>query len=136
MLGVELLVAEVRTPQELTAVVTTLPADVQAIFLVPMPSVAPTISDIAAVASARGLPIGGFGQEYAEQGALVSYAPDFFAMGTQAARLADRIFKGERPADLPVETSEYFLTINLKSAAAVGLTVSDPMLQHAHKVIR
>jgi putative ABC transport system substrate-binding protein len=57
-------------------------------------------------------------------------------MGKQAAGLADQILKGTKPGDLPVETAEYFLIINLQTAQAIGLDVSDEILRQADTVIR
>jgi putative ABC transport system substrate-binding protein len=56
--------------------------------------------------------------------------------GKQAARLADQIFKGARPADLPVEMAEFFLAINLKVAKTIGLTIPDEILRQADIIIR
>jgi putative ABC transport system substrate-binding protein len=57
-------------------------------------------------------------------------------MGKQAGRLADQIFKGTKPADLPVETSEYFLEINLRTAKLIGLDIEDTTLRQANNVVR
>jgi putative ABC transport system substrate-binding protein len=51
-------------------------------------------------------------------------------------RLVDQILKGAKPADLPVETAEHFLHINLKAATAIGLTIPDDILRQADLVIR
>ncbi len=56
--------------------------------------------------------------------------------GRQGARMADRILKGAKPAVLPVETAEYFLTINLKKAQEMGLDISDDILRQADTIIR
>jgi putative tryptophan/tyrosine transport system substrate-binding protein len=69
-------------------------------------------------------------------GAVVTYAGSFPAMGRQAARLADQILKGIKPGDLPVETAEYFLHINLQTATAMGLDIPDTILRQADTVIR
>jgi putative ABC transport system substrate-binding protein len=57
-------------------------------------------------------------------------------MGEQAARMADQILKGTKPADLPVETAEFFLNINLKTAKAIGRDIPDAILTQANTVIR
>jgi putative ABC transport system substrate-binding protein len=56
--------------------------------------------------------------------------------GVQAARLADQILKGIKPADLPVETTEFFLAINLKEARAINLTIPDSILSQADTIYR
>jgi putative ABC transport system substrate-binding protein len=73
---------------------------------------------------------------FVERGGLVSYAENSAEVGRQAARLVDRIMKGAKPADLPVEQSTKFeLFINAKTAKALGLTVPPSLLLRADKVI-
>ena len=63
-------------------------------------------------------------QQFVVDGGLMSYAPDDIDQLRRAAGYIDRILKGEKPADLPVQTPEkYILSINLKTAKALGLTV-------------
>jgi len=71
-----------------------------------------------------------------EQGALFSYGPDYMAVGQEVAGYVDRIVRGARPADLPVEQPRKFeLVINLKTAKALGLTIPPSVLGRADQVI-
>ena len=74
---------------------------------------------------------------YVERGALASYGADRHEMGRQGARLVDKILKGAKPADLPVEQPNKFeLAINLKTAKALGLAIPESALLRANRLIR
>ena len=75
-------------------------------------------------------------RSFVDSGGLMSYGPDFVDQFRQAAHYVDRILKGEKPADLPVQApNKYELVINLKTAKALGVTVPQSLLASANDVI-
>ena len=73
---------------------------------------------------------------YVEAGGLISYGPNFYDQVQRASGYVDRILKGEKPANLPVQApTRYELVINLKAAKALGLEVPDKLLVAADEVI-
>ena len=75
-------------------------------------------------------------QEYVIDGGLISYGPDFTAFFRRAADYVDKIFKGSKPEDLPIEQATFYeLVINLKTAKAIGLAMPPIMLTRADRVI-
>jgi putative tryptophan/tyrosine transport system substrate-binding protein len=91
---------------------------------------------IAELALARKLPCCGYVKEVLDAGMLISYGADQRLIARRTAYYVDRILKGERPADMPVEQPTLFqLCINLTTAKALGLTISPTLLARADEVI-
>src|SRR5262249_61463876 len=84
---------------------------------------------IATLAARHNLPAVYPFRYFVKAGGLISYGPDFPKQFQQAATYVDRILKGERPADLPVQAPiKYDLAVNLKGAKALGLTIPPSLL--------
>ncbi len=80
--------------------------------------------------------VGGAVQQFAASGALMGYGPDVLDLLRRAAVVVDRILKGSRPADIPVEQPTKFnLAINLKIAKTLGLTIPPSLLARADHLI-
>ena len=91
---------------------------------------------IVKLAARHKLPAMYFDRLFVDAGGLASYAPDRIEMYRSAAGYVDRILKGEKPAEMPVQApTKYDLVINLKTAKAMGLTVSPTVLARADEVI-
>ncbi len=81
--------------------------------------------------------ISSFPAAWADAGGLLTYGPDFVENYRAAARFGDRILKGARPSDLPVERpSKFEFVVNLKTAKQIGVTIPPNVLVRADKVIR
>jgi ABC-type uncharacterized transport system substrate-binding protein len=92
---------------------------------------------IADLAVMHRLPMMVVAKEYAEAGGLISYGTDYPDLFRHAATYVDKILKGAKPADLPIEQPTKFeLVINLKTAKAIGLTIPPSLLQRADEVIQ
>jgi len=82
------------------------------------------------------LPFSVFDKDMVVKGGLLGYGPDYFVSGGQSAVLVDKILKGQRPTDLPIEVPQkLLLVVNLKIARAIGITLPPALLERANLII-
>jgi putative ABC transport system substrate-binding protein len=136
-LGIEPQLLDVRRPEDLRVAFDTAVKARAGAVIVGLDTVTQTsLRSIAGLATERQLPSIYPAKEYAELGGLMTYGASDFHMYHRAAAFVDKIFKGARPADLPVEQPTKFeLVINLKTAKVLGLTIPPSQLLRADRVI-
>jgi putative ABC transport system substrate-binding protein len=137
-LGLQLRAVEVRAPNELDTAFSAMTAGRAGAFIsLQQPTLDRLRSRIVNLAAKNRLPAMYPNSEYVETGGLISYAADIVAMFRHSASYVDKILKGTKPADLPVEQPTKFeLVINLKAAKQIGLTIPPNVLARADRVIR
>jgi putative tryptophan/tyrosine transport system substrate-binding protein len=137
-LGVKLLRVEASSPEAFDGAFAAMTrAHAGALLVLGEPMFSQHRSRLAELAAASHLPAIYRIREHVEDGGLMSYGPSLPDMWQRAATYVDKILKGAKPADLPVEQPMKFeLVINLKTAEALGLTIPTSVLFQADKVIR
>jgi putative tryptophan/tyrosine transport system substrate-binding protein len=135
--GVELTPIDVRDPSEIKRSITAFARERNGGMIVTASPPSATHRDlIISLASQYHLPNVYPYRYYPASGGLASYGPDQYDVHRRAAGYVNRVLKGEKPADLPVQTpTKYDLVINLKTAKAFGLTVPSSLLATADEVI-
>lgn len=136
-LGIQLQIFELRDPNELPSVFAAMAEDrVGALAVLPGNMITSQTPRIVELASKARLPAIFPEARFVEAGGLMSYGPNFAEMYRRAAGYVDKILKGARPADLPVEQPTTFeLVINMKTARALGLSLPPFILARADQLI-
>jgi putative ABC transport system substrate-binding protein len=134
-LGVRILSEDVRNEEELMASLDKIPAEAEAIWLSNSHLVVSFVAEIVEAGNRLKIPVASPVNQLSD-GILVSYAPNHLLIGKQTSRLADKLLRGVKPANLPIETAEFFLGINLKAAHTLGLEVPQHMLNQANFIVR
>ena len=135
-LGVKLIVVEIRDVDYDRAFATMVTEAAGALFVVANPALNLHRKQILGLAAKHRIPAIYDWRENAEEGGLMAYGSNNAALSRRVAEYVDKILKGARPADLPVEQPTKFeLVINLKTAKALGLTIPPSLLLRADQVI-
>ena len=137
LLGVALTVLEIGTADDLSSAFDQIKRDrLEAVIVVAGAFTYANGKAIADLALANGVPSCHGFKETVAAGGLISLGPDLMALARQGASLVDKIIKGARPGDLPVEQpTRYVTSINLKTAKTLGLSIPPALLASADEVI-
>jgi putative ABC transport system substrate-binding protein len=135
-LGLEVATSEVRRVEDIAPAFDAFQGRVEALFVASDPLLSSNRARITNLAVAARLPTMYSLREYVVAGGLMSYGPNFPDLFRRAADLVDKILRGAKPADIPVEQPTKFdLVINLMIAKALGVTVPPSLLARADEVI-
>jgi putative ABC transport system substrate-binding protein len=137
-LSIELTLHGARNAEEITAAISAASrARAEALYVIEDGPFWTHQATLLEAARNRRLPVIAGQTRFAESGALLSYGVDATKMWRQSAQYVDRILKGDRPGDLPIQQPTAFdLVINLKTANALGIRVPRSLLERADKVVR
>ncbi len=135
-LGLAVIPAQIRRTEDIAPAFEAVKGSAEALYVVLDPLVNTNRVRINTLALAARLPtMHGFG-EFVEGGGLISYAPNFASLYRRIAEFVDKILRGAKPTDLPVEQPTKFdLVINLITAKALGLEIPPTLLARADEVI-
>jgi putative ABC transport system substrate-binding protein len=135
--AVELTPVNVRDPTEIErAIAAFAPAGKGGLIVTTSARVLSHRNLIIALAARHKLPAVYYARFWVDSGGLASYGPDYLDQYRRAASYVDRILRGEKPADMPVQApTKYDLVINLRTAKALGLTIESSLLARADEVI-
>jgi len=135
--GIEVSPIDLREPNQIERAIATFAHSPNGGIILPAGSIAATNVNLIITAAARyKLPAVYINRPFVAAGGLISYGPNFADQYRRAAGYVDRILRGEKPADLPVQApTKYELVINLKTAKALGLNVPNTLMGRADEVI-
>jgi putative ABC transport system substrate-binding protein len=135
-LNIDSNIIDVQTAEDIDVAMATLAGQTDALYVYSEPLTNANKDKIIKAANTAKIPtIFGF-REFVVAGGLISYGPNFIDLFARAAEFTDKILRGAKPADLPVQQPVKFeLVINLKAAKAIGLNISETVLTRADEVI-
>jgi putative tryptophan/tyrosine transport system substrate-binding protein len=134
--GLEITPFAIRRAEDIATGFAAIKSKASALYVVQDALVVANRTQIITFALSKGLPMIITSRDFVQAGALLSYGPSYPALFRRAAEYVDRILRGTKPGDLPVEQPTKFdLVINLTTAKALGLTMPPPLLARADEVI-
>jgi putative ABC transport system substrate-binding protein len=134
--GIEVIVLGIRKEEDVASAFAMLNGRAEALYVTADPLINTNRAQIHTSAVAARLPTVYNAKEFVEAGGLLSYGPDFLDLSRRAAELVDKILRGTKPGDIPVEQPTKFeLVVNLTTAKALGLPIPESFLSRADEVI-
>lgn len=134
VLGIELVLSNSRSTEDVVQTIENLPEDIDAVFMISSLTFNPMSSKLTQAAIQRGIPTGA--PLLLNDDVLITFTGDFFGAGRKTARLIHQVIQGIKPEDLPVETAEPVLIVNLKTAEKIGVQVPDDILVQATTILQ
>jgi putative tryptophan/tyrosine transport system substrate-binding protein len=135
-LGLEVVPLPIQRAEDITFIFETLKKRADALYVIGDPLMNTNRLRINMFALAEHIPTMHVQREYVAAAGLISYGPNYFALNRRAGDFVDKILRGMRPADIPVEQPTKFdIVINLITAKALGLTIPPTLLARADEVI-
>jgi len=132
--NITLVVREINTEPDIEKVFQNLPEAVDAVFLVHSIFISTHTDKIVSEAEKHRLPVGGGILAY-HKGALITFGVNHIEVGKQASRMACQVLQGTKTEDIPVETADFYLGINMETARKAGIPVSNTILSYADYII-
>jgi putative ABC transport system substrate-binding protein len=135
-LSLDVVRSEIRPGEEIAPAIEPLKGHAEALYVCLDPFVQSNVVRISVLALSARLPLMQSTRQSAQAGGLISYGPDLPDMSRRAAEMVDKILRGAKPGDIPVEQPTKFdLVVNLKTSKALGLTIPGTVLAIANEVI-
>jgi putative ABC transport system substrate-binding protein len=135
-LGIEIVPVDIKRAEDIAPAFDAFGGSAEALYVSTDPLIFTNISRINTLAVGARLPTIYNGKEYIESGGLMSYGPNYPHLFRRAADFVDKILRGAKPGDFPVEQPTKFdFAINLTTAKAIGLTIPPSLLARADEVI-
>lgn len=136
-LGIEIVFLPVHTKEENASTAASITAErVQGMIVGGDSLIWSSLDDYIKQAIKEKIPFSAFDTDQVKRGALIGFGPDYTVMGQQVAIISDKVLRGKKPQDIPVETPKrLFLTVNLDTARAIGITLDPQLLKEAEVII-
>lgn len=133
--NIELITRKITSAEELNTALAHIPADIDGIWVTHSHLIISNIKKIVAAATLQKKPVIS-STDQSTAGVTLCYATSHDMIGRQASRMADKILRGASPAAIPVESADYFLGLNLKTAKAINIRIPDDIISQATFVTR